>query len=149
MIGTRVWNCYHTAPAALFLTKLSDLKAWATQTLEPGPGLAALLKLCDRAPAYAQAYEHPSAYRTSNMLDRPIDRMDRCFDSGKSFHGHLMPAAYGVRSWALLHNFQPDGPRTQTAATYQSPALKLNGLVDHDNWLQNLLVSESMDGFRQ
>jgi hypothetical protein len=51
MICTRVWDAYHAALATLFLTKIGELKAWATQTLEPGPGLEALLKLCDRAPA--------------------------------------------------------------------------------------------------
>jgi hypothetical protein len=148
MICTRVWDCYHAATVTLFLTKISELKTWATQTLEAGPGLEAILKLCDRAPAYAQAYEYPSAYRTSNMLDRQMDRMDRCFYSAKYFHGHLMTAEYGVRSWALLHNFLPYCPRAGSAATYQSPAHKLNGFVYHDNWLQNLLVSASMGGFR-
>jgi len=148
MIGARVWDAYHAASATLFLTKIDELKAWATQTLEPGPGLEAILKLCDRAPVYAQAYEHPSAYRTSNMLDRQMDRMDRCFYTAKYFHGHLMTAEYGVRSWALLHNFLPYCPRAKSSTTYQSPAHKLNGFVYHDHWLQNLLVSASMGGFR-
>jgi hypothetical protein len=148
MICTRVWETYHAATATLFLSKIDELKAWATQTLEPSPGLEAILKLCGRAPAYAQAYEHPSAYRTSNMLDRQMDRMDRCFYMAKYFHGHLMTAEYGVRSWALLHNFLPYCPRVKCATTYQSPAHKLNGFVYHDNWLQNLLVSASMGGFR-
>ena len=147
-ICTRVWDIYHAPTSALFLAKVSELKEWATHTLEPGPGLTAILKLCDRAPAYARAYAHPSAYRTSNMLDRQMDRMDRCFYAAKYFHGHLMTAEYGIRSWALLHNFLPYGPRAGSAATYQSPAHKLNGFVYHDNWLQNLLVSASMGGFR-
>ena len=147
-ICTRVWDIYRAATPTLFMTKVSELKDWATQTLEPGSGLDAILKLCERAPAYAQAYEYPTAYRTSNMLDRHMDRMDRCFYSAKYFHGHLMTAEYGVRSWALLHNFLPYCPRTKSAATYQSPAHKLNGFVYHDNWLQNLLVSASMGGFR-
>ena len=56
------------------------------------------------------------------MLDRHMDRMDRCFYRAKYFHGHLMTAEYGVRSWALLHNFLPYGPQAKSAATYQSPA---------------------------
>lgn len=148
MICTRVWDCYHTPTATLFLTKISELKTWAMQTLTPGPGLDAILKVCGRAPAYALAYQYPTAYRTSNMLDRHMDRMDRCFYSAKYFHGHLMTAEYGVRSWALLHNFLPYCPRAKSAATYQSPAHKLNGFVYHDHWLQNLLVSASMGGFR-
>jgi len=59
-----------------------------------------------------------------------------------------MTAEYGLRSWALLHHFLPYCPRAKSTATYQSPAHKLNGFVYHDNWLQNLLVSASMGGFR-
>lgn len=55
MICTRVWDCYHAPTATLFLTKIGELKAWATQTLSPGPGLDAILKVCGRAPAYALA----------------------------------------------------------------------------------------------
>lgn len=148
-ICTRVWEVYHAATEDLFLAKVGELKTWATQTLSPGAGLDAILKLCERAPAYALAYAHPSGYRTSNMLDRHMERMDRCFYSAKYFHGHLMTAEYAVRGWALLHNFLPYCPRTRSVAKYQSPAHQLNGFVYHDNWLQNLLVSASMGGYRQ
>ena len=148
MIRTRVWEVYHAPTAATFLLKVSELQLWATQTLTPGPSLDAILKLCDRAPAYVCAYAHPTAYRTSNMLDRQMDRMDRCFYSAKYFHGHLMTAEYSVRSWALLHNFLPYCPRVQRTNPHRSPAHQLNGFVYHDNWLQNLLISASMGGFR-
>jgi hypothetical protein len=111
---------------------VSDLN-WACQMLTPGSGLDAILKLCERAPESALAYAYPSAYRTSTMLDRPMDRMDRCFYSAKYFHGHRMTAEYAVRAWALLHNFQPDCPRVKMASQYKSPAHKLKGFVYHDN----------------
>ena len=60
-----------------------------------------------------------------------------------------MTAEYAVRGWALLHNFLPYCPRTLSATKYQSPAHQLNGFVYHDNWLQNLLVSASMGGYRR
>ncbi len=148
-IHTRVWDAYHAADAQAFLAKVSDLKEWAGRTLNPGAGLEAILKLCDRAPEFALAYAYPSAYRTSNMLDRHMDRMDRCFYSAQYFHGHLMTAEYAVRAWALLHNFQPYCPRARVASQYKSPAHKLNGFVYHDNWLQNLLVSASLGGCRR
>ena len=148
-IYTRVWEAYHAADAQAFLAKVSDLKEWAGRTLNPGAGLEAILKLCDRAPEFALAYAYPSAHRTSNMLDRHMDRMDRCFYSAKYFHGHLMTAEYAVRAWALLHNFQPYCPRARVASQYKSPAHKLNGFVYHDNWLQNLLVSTSLGGCRR
>jgi hypothetical protein len=148
-ICTRVWEVYRAANQDLFMEKVGELKDWAARTIGPGAGLDAILKLCERAPAYALAYAYPSAYRTSNMLDRHMERMDRCFYSARYFHGHLMTAEYAVRGWALLHNFLPYCPRSRSASEYQSPAHKLNGFVYHDNWLQNLLVSASMGGYRQ
>jgi len=47
-----------------------------------------LPKLCARAPEFVKAYDHPSAYRTSNMIDRHMDRMDRSFYTAKYFHGN-------------------------------------------------------------
>jgi len=148
-ICMRVWEIYRAAKQDIFIAKADELKDWAARTIDPGAGLDAILKLCERAPAYALAYAYPSAYRTSNMLDRHMERMDRCFYSAKYFHGHLMTAEYAVRGWALLHNFLPYCPRSLSASKYQSPAHKLNGFVYHDNWLQNLLVSASMGGYRQ
>jgi hypothetical protein len=148
-IRTRVWEAYQAPDAHAFLAQVSDLKDWATRTLSPGAVLDAILKLCERAPEFALAYAYPSAYRTSNMLDRHMDRMDRCFYSAKYFHGHLMTMEYAVRAWALLHNFQPYCPRAKIASQYSSPAHKLNGFVYHHNWLQNLLVSASLGGSRR
>jgi len=95
-----------------------------------------------------KAYAHPTAYRTSNMIDRHMEPLDRYLDGGRYFHGHLMSVEYSVRAWALLHNFQPYCPRAAVAKRYQSPAHKLNGFVYHDNWLHNLLISASMGGYR-
>jgi len=148
-ICTRVWDTYHALDKTTFMNRINDLKSWASKNIEEGAGLKAILKLCDRAPEFVKAYDHPSAYRTSNMIDRRMDRMDRFFYTAKYFHGHLMTTEYGVRAWALLHNFQPYCPRAKVASDYTSPAHKLNGFVYHDNWLQNLLVAASMSGYRQ
>jgi hypothetical protein len=148
-ICTRVWDIYHAASPELFLSQCAALKTWAAQTLPSGPGLDAILKLCAQAPEFIKAYEYPTAHRTSNMLDRLMDHMDRIFYQARYFHGHLITAEYSVRAGALLANFLPYCPRTTVAAHYQSPANKLNGFVYHKNWLHNLLISASMGGFRQ
>ena len=148
-IKTRVWDAYHAPDAQTFAQKIADLKTWAMQHLPSGRGLDAVLKLCAKTPEFVKAYSHPSAYRTSNMLDRHMEPMDRYLGGCKDFHGHLMSAEYGSRAWALLHNFQPYCPRAAVAKHYQSPAHKLNGFVYHDNWLHNLLISASMGGYRQ
>jgi len=146
---TRVWHCYHAPDKDTFLARVAALQTWATESLPPGPPLEAVLKLCAKAPLFALAYDHPGAYRTSNMLDRHMQPMARSFANAQYFHGHLMSAELRVRAWALLHNFLPYGPRVGKTNPYQSPAHQLNGRVYHEDWLQNLLVSASMGGWRQ
>jgi len=148
-ICQRVWEAYHAPTALQFRQKCDALKHWATVTLAPGPGLNAILKLCERVPLFALAYDHPAAHRTSNMLDRLMDHMDRRFYAAHYFHGHLLTAEYAVRAQALLANFLPYCPRATVTKQYLSPTHQLNGFVYHDNWLHNLLVSASMGGFRQ
>ena len=148
-IKSKVWDTYHALDPNAFMTKIDELKTWAEATLPTGTALEAVLKLCAKAPQFLLAYEHPSAYRTSNMVDRHMDAMNRYLDSCKYYHGHLMSAEYAIRAWALLHNYWPYCPRAKVADQYQSPAHKLNGRVYHDNWLHNLLISASMGGYRQ
>jgi len=148
-LSTRVWAAYHAPDPQTFTQKIADLKAWAVQNMPASSGLEAVLKLCHKAPEFVKAYAYPTAYRTSNMLDRHMQPLTRYLDSCRYFHGHLLSAEYGSRAWALLHNFQPYCPRAKVAQTYTSPAHKLNGFVYHDNWLHNLLISASMGGYRQ
>jgi hypothetical protein len=148
-ICCQVWEVYHAADKQTFMTRIDDLRAWAAEHVEKGTGRTAIFKLCDKAPAFLLAYDYPAAYRTSNMLDRHMEPLARYLYSGKYFHGHLMTAEYRVRGWALLHNFQPYCPRAKAAVNHISPAHKLNGFVYHDCWLQNLLVSASMGGYRR
>lgn len=148
-ICKRVWDAYHATSPQLFLEQCAALKIWATHTLPAGPGLDAILKLCTQAPEFTKAYAYPTAHRTSNMLDRLMDHMDRLFYQARYFHGHLMTAEYTVRAEALLTNFLPYCPRAAVATQYQSPAHKLNGFVYHEHWLHNLLISASMGGYHQ
>jgi len=148
-ICRQVWHCYRATTAPKFLECCAALQIWATTTLPAGAGLAAVLKLCARAPQFVLAYDHPTAHRTSNMLDRRMDHMDRRFYTAHYFHGHLMTAEYAVRAQALLVNFLPYCPRAAVAKQYHSPAHKLNGFVYHDDWLHNLLISASLGGCPQ
>ncbi len=145
----RVWAAYHAPTAVQFVAGLGAMAAWAHQHLPASSARAALLKLCARAPDFAVAYDYPTARRTSNMLDRHMDWMDRCFYSAHYFHGHLMTAELAIRAGALLHNFAPYCPRAAVAQHFSSPAHQLNGFVYHADWLQNLLISASRGGFRQ
>lgn len=55
-----------------------------------------------------------------------------------------------ARGWALLWNFAPWSPATAKANDdWRSPAERLNRHRYHDDWLQNLLISASLGGFRR
>jgi hypothetical protein len=144
-IKQRVWDIYHADRATDFMQQIADLRVWAHEHVT-GPTLDAILKLCSKADLFVLAFDHPDGYRTSNMLDRLLDPLDRCLYSARYFHGHLMSAEYQIRAWALLHTFQPYCPRAKIRQKYRSPFHKLNGFVYHGNWLQNLLVAASLGG---
>lgn len=144
-IKQRVWDIYHAEHLDSFRAQIGELGTWAHQHLAGRP-LEAVLKLCAKTDLFAPAFEHPQAHRTSNMIDRHLDPLDRCLYSAHYFHGHLLSAEYQLRAWALFHTFQPYCPRAKIREHFQSPFHKLNGFVYHDNWLQNLLVATSLGG---
>ena len=113
-----------------------------------GNAVGAIEKLCKRAEKFALAYEHPMGHRTSNMLDRQMELMARWLSGGRHYHGNLQSAELRIRSWALLHNFRPFCPRANVSKNFNCRAHKLNGFVYRDNWLENLLVATSNQGFR-
>jgi len=142
-IQQQVWDIYRAETVDHFRQQIADLQAWASLHVT-GPTLSAILKLCANAPRFALAFDHPHACRTSNMLDRHMDPLDRCLYAAHYFHGHRHSAEYQVRAWALLHNFQPYCPRSQIRLPYRSPFHRLNGFVYHENWLHNLLIAASL-----
>lgn len=145
IITQQVWDIYHADEIDIFKQQVKDLQTWAQHNLTGYP-LESVLKLCAKSDLFALAFDYPDAYRTSNMLDRHMEPMDRCLHSARYFHGHLMSAEHQIRAWALFHNFQPYCPRAKIRQKYRSPFHKLNGFIYHDNWLQNLLVASSLGG---
>ena len=145
----KVWAVYHAATETEHDILMADLAIWALHNLPDGPALEATIKLCCRFDKFSLAYSFPNAHRTSNMVDRHMDPMNRYLFAGKYFHGHLMTAEFRIRGWALIHNFRPFCPRSNPAKQgFQSRAHRLNGSVYHHHWLHNLLISSSMAGFR-
>lgn len=144
-IGDKVWDIYHSPDKKTFRTRASALLLWGKQNTT-GTTLEAIEKLCGKVDDFVQAYDFPTAHRTSNMIDRHMEPMARFLYCTRYFHGHMMSAEMSIRAWALAHNFLPYCPRAKVAKEYISPAHKLNGFVYHENWLQNLLVSASMGG---
>ena len=148
-MSCQVWDIYRATSRSDFRQKVSLLQTWTrthtddltTATIE------AIDKLCAKADSFMLTFDHPEAYRTSNMIDRHMVPLARWLDSARYFHGHWLSAELHTRSWVLLHNFWPYCPRAKIRETYQSPVHKLNGFVYRDNWLENLLVATSLQGF--
>jgi hypothetical protein len=91
----------------------------------------------------------PDGHRTSNMLDRLMQGMNRYFDRGQHLHGSIGAYRLHCRAWALLWNFTPWHPATRCENKgWRCPAERLNRHRYHDSWLQNLLVSASLGGYR-
>jgi hypothetical protein len=142
-LSQKVWDVYHATDAASFRQQASVLLDWATSNTS-GYVLEAVQKLYAKRDRFALAYDYPFAHRTSNMLDRHMNLMDRWLHSSRFFHGHWVSAERSIRAWALLHNFRPYCPRAKPSSEYVSPAHKLNGFVFHHNWLHNLMISTSL-----
>ncbi len=107
-----------------------------------------LLNLKTKSAKFQAAYDFPDAYRTSNMLDRLMNYQDRLLYSMQYFHGSLDSTRLHLRAMALIWNFHPYGSRTKFHdPNRSSPFEDLNGFRYHDNWLRNLLISGSMNGY--
>lgn len=149
-ISTAVWHAYHAPTKRAFSQRLRRLREWAQGRLEEGVVLDKLLGLCEKAPLFAQAYDHPTTHRTSNMVDRLMRWQDRFLFNRQYFHRSLQAAELGIRAWAILCNFRPYCPRAIGKRTDgECAAQRLNGFRYCDNWLENLRVSTSMNGYRQ
>jgi len=84
------------------------------------------------------------------MIDRLMRQQDRYLFTIQYFHGDFMSAELNVRAWAILHNFRPYCTRiADKDSQLDCPATKLNRFRYADNWLENLLVSASMAGYKQ
>ena len=144
-IQRQVWAVYQAKDAPSLRQRAAELLTWAQATLS-GTALEAIQKLCANTARFEATFAHPTAYRTSNMLDRHMQPLARWLAMARAFHGDWVSAELQSRSWALCHNFLPYCPRAASAQNFQSPVQRLNGYVYHDNWLHNLLIATSAVG---
>jgi hypothetical protein len=145
-----VWHAYHALARRSFGQRMRRLWEWARANVKAAWVLEQVRKLCGRAKEYGLAYAHPGGHRTSNMLDRVMRAMNRYFDAGQHLHRSADACGRHVRAWALLHNFRPWHPAVARAnGGRRCPAERLNRHRYHDDWLQNLLASASLCGYRQ
>ncbi len=149
-VQKRVWEAYHAPSKRAFSQRLRRLRVWAETALPDGVMQSRTLDLCEKRDQCSKSYDHPEAQRTSNMVDRLMKFLDRAFFHAQYFHGRPDSAESRVRALALLWNFCPSSPETMRKYAGQAcPAERLNGKRYADNWLENLLVSGSMNGVEQ
>lgn len=144
-IQQQVWDIYQATNQQTFFRLIADFQQWANQALT-GPALDAVHKLCAKADNFALAFDHPTAYRTSNMVDRHMVPLDRWLSASRHFHGNWRSSELHIRAWVLFHAFMPYCPRAKIRERAISPAHQLNGFIYHENWLHNLLISSSCAG---
>lgn len=148
-VSTKVWRAYRAPSKAAFAQRLRRLREWAERTLPDCPMRQHTLDLCHKRRQFSRSYDHAHAHRTSNLVDRLIRFLDRACFNAQYFHGTLASAERRVRALALLWNFCPSSPMTVKKYHGQRcPAERLNSKRYADNWLENLLVSGSMNGLR-
>jgi hypothetical protein len=149
LLRERIWEAYHAPDARTFSQRLRRLRQWANAHVDKEVVREKVLALCDKRAAFVKAYAHPGCRRTSNPVDRLLRRLDYHLYCTQHLHGTTKAAEQGLRGWALIHNFAPSCPETvRESAGLRSPAERLNGGRYHDEWLQNLLVSASLAGYR-
>ena len=149
-LSKKVWRAYHAPSRRSFAQRLRRLWEWARGNVKQAWVLEQVKKLCGRGREYGKAYAHPGGHRTSNRLDRVMRPMSRYFEGGQHLHGCEKACGLHVRAWALLYNFRPWHPAVARAnGDWRSPAERLNKHRYHDDWLQNLLVSASLGGYRR
>jgi len=145
----RVWGAYHAPDARSFSQRLRRLREWAEAHVDKAVVREKVLALCGKRAAFLVAYAHPGCRRTSNPVDRVLRRLDYHLYCGQHLHGSTGAAGLGLRGWALIHNFAPSCPEVVRGSPgLRSPAERLNGRRYHAEWLQNLLVSASLGGYR-
>ncbi len=149
-VQKRVWEVYRGKSKRAFSQRLRRLREWASDALPESEMKQKTLDLCNKRDQFSPSYDYPLAHRTSNMVDRLMRFLDRAFFNAQYFHGLLESAENRVRALALLWNFCPSSPETvKKYGGQSSPAERLNGKCYADNWLENLLVSGSMNGVEQ
>lgn len=144
----RLWDVYRAATAAEFRRLMDEFRRWCGTQTWTAPVREMPEKLWAETEAYAVAYDHPGCHRTSNAVDRPMNRLCRLMYAGRGLHGHQGSSELRLRGWAPLQNFRPYAPRRKCPRVFESPAHRLNGKRYHEHWLHNLMASTSLMGFR-
>lgn len=145
----QIWDVYRAANAMEFSQKLTAFLDWFGERSWSKSVQAVVAKLKNHETEYLESYAHPGCHRTSNQVDRPMNRLARFLYAGRGLHGHLDSSELRLRGWALLNNFRPYAKRSGQPRAHQSPAHALSQRQYHRHWLHNLQVSASLRGYNR
>ena len=149
-ISEKVWDSYKAENKKCFSQRIRRLREWSQDNVPESTMKTNLLKLCDKNKQWQVFYDHPNAYRTSNMLDRLMRFMDRYLQKNQTFHGKSIKSSTNtIRAFALMYNFTPSCPDYRRKDELKSPVARLNKHEYHENWLANLLIAGSLNGKRR
>ena len=144
----RAWDVYRAATAAEFRRLMGQLQQWCgTRTWKTGMG-PTLAKLGKKTEDYVAASDHPGCRRTSNMVDRPMNRLCRLLYAGRGLHGHQHSSGWHLRGWGLLLNFRPYAPRSDQRRNSANPAHRSRGRRHHEHWFHDLMAATSLLGLK-
>jgi len=148
--ASALWECFQAPARRSFSQKVRRLAEIGERDSYPESILKPINKLRNNISEYSESYNYDGCHRTGNMVDRLMQGMNRHLYNTRYFHGSRETAERNIRGWALIKNFAPQNPTAvKKHAGLQSPAEQLNGKRYHDCWLQNLLISASLGGFRR
>lgn len=140
----KAWNAYKAENKRSFSQRIRRLKDFTSNMVE-GKLKIALDKLCSKRDWFSVSYDYNQAHRTSNMIDRLINKIDRKLYTSKWWHGTKASAEKGIRAFCLIQNFSPYCPRVQKKYDSKVSAFeKLNGHKYAENWLENLIIATSV-----
>lgn len=144
----KIWDCYRAESKSSLAQQIRRLREW-TIKLPDSPMKQNILKLCKKKKRWMEHLDFPNAHKTSNMMDRLMRAMNRHAFNSQMFHSTTSSTSKNFRAFALLYNFAPSCPAAwDESKTLNSPAARLNGFIYHQDWLQNLMISASLGGFR-
>jgi hypothetical protein len=75
--ASKLWDCYHAEKKIAFSQRIRRLIEWCDKNNMPSVIADPIKKLRQNIAEYKVAYDHPNAHRTSNMVDRLMQRMHR------------------------------------------------------------------------
>ena len=148
-ITTRLWAVYKASTKRQFAQRLRRLFEWGEKLVDFDSVKEKLRSMKGKGPQLKTAYDFRDAYRTSNQIDRLMNYQDRILDDMQYFHGTIEAARLQMRAHALLWNFHPYGRRKLDGGSdFRSPFEALNGFSFNINWLHNLMLAGSLNGYR-